>query len=197
VTIAVDARLARVPTARPSRATVGILAAGCAALVLRPLLVEAAPSPTASLAALFTVLLTVGALWPVSAPLGSARAASRASLAALTIGIGAFAVGRVLAGGQAPVPSAGRLLWLNLLAAVAEEAFFRRLVYGALVHRGPAIAILGSAGLFAVVHVTVYGVWVLPLDLAAGLVLSWQRWSTGSWCPSALTHSIANVLVVW
>lgn len=51
--------------------------------------------------------------------------------------------------------------------------------------------------LFAVVHVTVYGAWVLPLDLAAGLVLSWQRWATGSWGVPAVTHVVANLLVVF
>jgi membrane protease YdiL (CAAX protease family) len=197
VTIAADLRLDHVPTARAPAATGGVLAAGCVALVLRPVLVQATTSPTALLAALFAVLLIVGALWPVPGASRSATLAFPSTLAALGVGVCAFAVGRVLAGGHAPVPSAGRLLWLNLLAAVAEEAFFRRLAYGALAHRGPAIAILGSAGLFAIVHVTVYGAWVLPIDLAAGLVLSWQRWSTGSWYPSALTHSIANVLVVW
>ena len=50
---------------------------------------------------------------------------------------------------------------LNTLAAVAEEAFFRRLVYGALLRAaGAAWAVTGSAVLFAVVHVTIYGTWV-------------------------------------
>ena len=50
--------------------------------------------------------------------------------------------------------------------------------------------------LFAAVHVTVYGLWVLPLDLAAGLLLGWQRQATGSWLVPAVTHAIANLLVV-
>jgi hypothetical protein len=37
---------------------------------------------------------------------------------------------------------------------------------------------------------------VLPIDLAAGLVLSWQRWASGSWRVPAVTHVLANVLVV-
>jgi len=76
------------------------------------------------------------------------------------------------------------------------EAFFRRLGYGALAYPGPVLAGLGSAVLFASVHVTVYGAWVLPLDLAAGLVLSWQRWATGSWAVPAVTHAAVNLLVV-
>jgi len=54
----------------------------------------------------------------------------------------------------------------------------------------------GSAVLFAAVHVTVYGLWVLPLDLAAGLLLGWQRRATGSWAVPAVTHAVANLLVV-
>ena len=55
---------------------------------------------------------------------------------------------------------------------------------------------IGSALLFALVHVTVYGWWVLPIDLAAGLVLSWQRWATVSWTVPPVTHLLANLLVV-
>jgi membrane protease YdiL (CAAX protease family) len=113
----------------------------------------------------------------------------------VALGIGAFAAGRLL-GGHSPSPATVRLVALNSLAAVAEEAFFRRLAYRALLPGGAAVAVAGSASLFALVHVTVYGFWVLPIDLAAGLVLSWQRWATGSWAAPALTHVLANVLVV-
>jgi membrane protease YdiL (CAAX protease family) len=87
-------------------------------------------------------------------------------------------------------------LVLNTLAAVAEEAFFRRLLYGLLAPYGPAIAVGGSAIAFAAVHLTVWGAWALPLDLAAGLVLSWQRWASGRWSVPAFTHTAANVLAV-
>ena len=90
----------------------------------------------------------------------------------------------------------GLALVLNTLAALSEEAFFRRLVYGALLPGGAAAAVVGSAVAFAAVHVTVYGPWVLALDLAAGLVLGWQRWASGSWRVPALTHVVANLLVV-
>lgn len=112
------------------------------------------------------------------------------------VGVAAFALGRVIGGGHPPVPFAARFIVLNTLAAVAEEAFFRRLLYGALERHGAALAVAGSTILFALVHVTVYGWWVLPIDLAAGLVLSWQRWATGSWTVPAVTHVVANVLVV-
>jgi hypothetical protein len=36
----------------------------------------------------------------------------------------------------------------------------------------------------------------MPVDLAAGVLLGWQRWATGSWTASAVTHAAANVLMV-
>ena len=161
---------------RPDHA-LAVVTAGCAVLVARPLFLDS----TAEAVALFVALLAVGAFWP-----------SRV----LAVGVAAFALGRVIGGGHPPVPFAARFILLNTLAAIAEEAFFRRLLYGALERHGAALAVGGSTVLFALVHVTVYGWWVLPIDLAAGLVLSWQRWATGGWTVPAATHVVANVLVV-
>ncbi len=118
---------------------------------------------------------------------------------ALGVGLGAFGAGRLLAVGAVPVaPFVLRSVALNSLAAVSEEAFFRRFAYGlAAARRGPAVAIGTSAAIFAAVHVTVWGWAVLPLDLAAGLVLGWQRWASGGWSVPAATHVAANVLAVW
>jgi membrane protease YdiL (CAAX protease family) len=84
----------------------------------------------------------------------------------------------------------------NLLAAVAEEVWFRRLCYGLLAPAGPVVAVAGSSVLFALVHVSIYGFWILPLDLAAGAVLGWQRAVTGSCVSPAVTHMVANLLVL-
>jgi membrane protease YdiL (CAAX protease family) len=144
---------------------------------------------------LFVLLLTIGSAWPGRA---ATREPIRVRTAAvvLLVGVAAFVLGRALGGGEAIAPLTGRVVALNTLAAVAEEAFFRRLVYGALLDNGPLVAVTGSALLFALVHVTVYGAWVLPIDVAAGLVLSWQRWASGGWWAPALTHVVANVLAV-
>jgi membrane protease YdiL (CAAX protease family) len=189
------------PVPRPAvaapRAAVIVGSAGCAALTARPLLLDVAGGrPAQVLAALFMSLLAVSLLWPASAR-DATTTGSRAVPGVLALGIGAFVVGRVLvAGSPAPVPATALVVGLNTLAAVAEEAFFRRLVYGALLAGGPAAAVVGSAVLFAAVHVTVYGAWVLPLDLAAGLLFGWQRQATGSWAVPAATHAMANLLVV-
>jgi membrane protease YdiL (CAAX protease family) len=175
------------------RAAVAVIAAGCTLLVLRPVLLRMGAHPTAALTTLFVVLLAGGLAWPRQ---GEAPSGVAGALPVLAVGAVAFIIGRVVGGGHAPQPLVLRVVILGSLAAVAEEVFFRRFVYDALVAGGTALAVVGSALLFAAVHVTVYGWWVLPIDLAAGLVLSWQRWATGSWKVPAITHVLANILVV-
>ncbi|HET9770444.1 MAG TPA: CPBP family intramembrane glutamic endopeptidase [Acidimicrobiia bacterium] len=183
------------PAVAAPRAAVVVAAAGCGALTARPaLLGVAGAGPAVVLGTLFAVLLAVAVAWPAS---GFRPPASLSAGPVLALGITAFAVGRLLsASTPAPIEATAFVVSLNTLAAVAEEAFFRRLVYGALLAAGPAAAVVGSAVLFAAVHVTVYGAWVLPLDLAAGLLFGWQRHVTGSWAVPAATHSVANLLVV-
>jgi membrane protease YdiL (CAAX protease family) len=185
------------PAVAAPRAAVMMAAAGCAALTARPLIIDVLNGrPAAVVTVLFGSLLAVSLLWPGST--GAAAAiSSRAALPVVAIGVGAFVVGRALVvGSPPPAPTTAFVIALNTLAAVAEEAFFRRLVYGALLGAGPVAAVVGSAVLFAAVHVTIYGLWVLPLDLAAGLLFGWQRHATGSWAVPAVTHAAANVLVV-
>lgn len=94
-----------------------------------------------------------------------------------------------------PLPRAATVAIVSsVVAAVAEEIFFRRLVYGWLQRWGTALAITGSAALFALIHVPVYGLGVLPLDFAAGLIFGWQRRATGGWTAPAATHVAANLM---
>ena len=169
-----------------------VVLAGCVLLLLRPALIRAGP-PTLVITAIFLVLLAVALLVPVDA--GVARLHPQLLLVLLA-GVAVFAAGRVVGGNDAPVTYTARIVALNSLAAVAEEAFFRRVVYAALAPVGAAFAIGGAAALFALVHMTTYGVWVLPIDIAAGLLFGWQRWATNSWSVPAATHAVANVFVV-
>lgn len=172
-----------------------VAVAGCVLLLARPLAARVADDPTLLWVALFVGLGAVGAWWPLTGP--AAADGSRASPAAvLALGLAVFVMGRWLGGARPPAAATVSVVVLNSLAAVAEEAFFRRLVYGLLVGRGEAVAVVGSAVAFAVVHVSVWGMWVLPLDLAAGLMLSWQRWASGRWWVPAATHVGANILAV-
>ena len=169
--------------------------AGVVALLARPWFLPAGVAVEWRVA-FFVALGAVALAWRAPAP-ALPRAGWAVSSAVLAVGGVAFALGRVVV--DVPVRPWGLAVAvsLNALAAVAEEAFFRRYLYGLLVERhGPAVAVTVTAAAFALVHVTVWGWWVLPLDLAAGLVLSWQRAATGRWSVPAATHVLANTLAL-
>ena len=173
-----------------------LAAGGSALLALRPELLRATGSPGPTLVVVFGALLVVGAAGPVAGTVQADGTPAGRRLGVLLLGVGAFALARLVGGGEPPVPGLGAAIALSTLAAVAEEAFFRRFVYGTLASGGVAVAVVGSAVLFAVVHLSIYGPWSLPVDVAAGLLLSWQRLASGSWHVPAVTHALANVLVV-
>jgi len=170
-------------------------AVGVVALLGRPWFLPAGAAVEWRVA-FFVALGILGLAWRASAPPG-ALAGWAPSLAVLGAGAAAFALGRVVVDVPVRPWGLGVAVALNALAAVAEEAFFRRYLYGLLVERhGAAVAVVATAGAFALVHVTVWGWWVLPLDLAAGLILSWQRAATGRWSVPAATHVVANTLAL-
>ena len=177
------------PLRRPAVAAAGV-AVGLVAFLARPWLFAVEHREIAVLVALGAV----GALWPLAPPRATP---ARRSLSVLAIGIAAFAVGRLAGGGIAPMPRVAHVVVVSTLGAVAEEAFFRRLLFSALEHRGPVVAVVGSAVAFALVHITRYGGWAMPLDITAGLLLSWQRAASGSWRIPAVTHALGNVMVLW
>jgi hypothetical protein len=180
----------------PSVVAAAVAALGCGALAARPALLASTPRPTLALVVLFGALLVVGAAVPIPSEARSAWRVPRGMPVALATGVVAFGAGRLLVGGYSPARVTLPVLVANTLAAVAEEVWFRRLCFGLLAPAGPAVAVAGSAVLFAAVHVASYGLWVLPLDLAAGALLGWQRAVTGSWAAPAATHVIANLLVL-
>lgn len=104
-----------------------------------------------------------------------------------------FWIGR-LQGPQVGVRLTGLGILTIIVAAVAEEAFFRRFLYGWLERFGPVFAIAITSLVFAVIHVPTYGLAVLPIDIAAGAVLGWQRYATGGWTAPAITHVLANLM---
>ena len=163
-----------------------VAAAGLAALTTR----EVGWDATA-------VILAVGAaavLMPHDHPI-PARTDPRRWISVVFLGALSFAAVRALIP-TLTLPATATAVVTGSIAAVAEEAFFRRFLYGWLSRWGPAVAIVGSALAFAAVHVSLYGVAALPIDLGAGLLLGWQRWATGSWTAPAVTHVIANLLTL-
>ena len=114
----------------------------------------------------------------------------------LAVGCAAVTVARALAGPAPPLRAGVMVLTLNVAAAVSEEAFFRGFLFGRLERWGAAVAVVASALAFALIHVPLYGTAAFPVDLGAGLLLSWQRAATGGWSVPAATHTLANLLVV-
>jgi membrane protease YdiL (CAAX protease family) len=117
---------------------------------------------------------------------------------AVVVVAGCAAVALAVLGGGAPPPLPPAPLatvGLDVLAAVAEEAFFRRFLYDRALRYGPAVAAGVCALLFAAIHVPVYGPSVFWVDLGAGLLFGWQRWASGTWAAPAATHAFANLLV--
>jgi membrane protease YdiL (CAAX protease family) len=165
--------------------------AGCALLLIRTSFMGL-PATATVFAALFLVLGAASLVLPV----GGDRARSLSPFGVGAAGMTAIVVAAWLVGPGFPVPHGPEVLLLNSLAAVSEELFFRRLVYGGLVRFGPAIAVGGSALLFAALHVPIYGPAVFWVDLGAGLLLSWQRWASGGWGAPAATHVFANLIAV-
>jgi hypothetical protein len=167
-----------------------VLAASCVWLLGRPELWGVPHN--ASILAVGTVLVAAAALrTPVP---GEPEAAAVPRPIVLLVGLGAVTAAAVAAGRPVPVAASAFAPLLNVLAAVAEEALFRRVVYGWLRGLGLAIAVGASAIAFALVHLPVYGIEALPVDLGAGLLLSWQRAVSGTWTVPAATHAAANLL---
>ena len=81
-----------------------------------------------------------------------------------------------------------------VVAPVAEELFFRGVVYNAwLRERGPRVALLGSAALFAVIHTSLFA--LVPIfALGVALALVYRR--TGSLVAAMAMHAGFNAISV-
>lgn len=181
----IGAREPRAAAAGPAHLATVTVVAGCVALATRPV------SP--AYVAVTVAIGIAGALHPVD------RHAARGAAvwcAAVGVGVASFALARGALGGSLIPPPTAWLMASASAAAVAEEAFFRRLAYTTLLRWGVLAALAGSSITFAIVHVAVWGWRAFPVDLAAGLLLGWQRWVTGSWTAPAVTHVAANVLML-
>jgi sodium transport system permease protein len=188
-------------SARPVRTTTGdrtadlalvvAIAAGCALFVVRPSLAGRVWTPQV----LFAGYLVLGSVaWLAPVPGRSRRSFPPVVVAA--VGIAAVIVAARAVGPAFPLPRSAEVLAVNAAAAVAEELFFRRLLFGGLLRLGVLTAVAGSAVVFALVHVPIYGPAAIPVDLGAGLVFGWQRWASGGWGAPAATHVFANLLAV-
>jgi hypothetical protein len=86
------------------------------------------------------------------------------------------------------------VLAIVVLAPIAEELFFRGVVFNAyLRERGPRLAYIGSAALFAVIHLSIVA--LLPIFLL-GLALAWVYDRTGSLLAPIVMHAVVNGISV-
>jgi membrane protease YdiL (CAAX protease family) len=182
-----------------SRDGVRLLApAGLALLLIRPLFAPG-PAGTWLLAVSYLAVGVASILAARTVPSASAEPPKNASLflvlGGLALGVGTFAV--AAAGQQTVHVALGPVgLGLTVVASIAEEAFFRGFLYGRLVRHGALLAVVASAGAFALIHALAYPPAAVWVDVGAGLMFGWQRWVTGSWLVPAGTHVFANLLVV-
>jgi membrane protease YdiL (CAAX protease family) len=175
---------------RVSATTLALAASGIVVLAARPMLVGARAA-TFTFAATYAVLGLASSAVPVPS-----RRKLLSPVAVAAVGIGVMAVATFAVGPRIPISVGPQAIVLNTMAAVSEEAFFRRFLYGSLVRFGAPLAMTISAVAFAVVHVPAYGVSAFWVDLGAGLLLSWQRWASGGWAAPAVTHVAANLMAV-
>jgi membrane protease YdiL (CAAX protease family) len=188
--------------ARPAgvrRAPALVIAVGIAA-ALRAL--AGGPSPAASppAAVLFTALLAAAAVWG-----GTRLTALSWRAVALGIAGGAALVAVAWAGVPAlvvaPRAAASTLLWwgpLVTMVAAAEELVLRGVLFEALGTRfGDATAVATTALLFAVIHVPLYGMAALPLDLCAGVFLGCLRVASGGVTAPLVAHVLADLSTGW
>lgn len=86
------------------------------------------------------------------------------------------------------------VLAIVILAPIAEELFFRGVVFNAVLReRGPRLAYIGSAALFAVIHLSIVA--LLPIFLL-GLALAWVYDRTGSLLAPIVMHAVVNGISV-
>lgn len=191
-------------TVAAQRARVGrvpVLVLTLAAAILGRLAVGApAPAASAPAALLFSAVLIGGAAVSRS-DLG------RASWRGVALGVGAgvalVAVSLVGLPAFAPGPRAASatLLWwapLVSLVAVSEELLLRGALFSALRgEHGDMVAIAVTSVLFAVIHLPLYGVGAMPIDLCAGVFLGSLRVLSGGVTAPAVAHVIADLATGW
>ena len=177
--------------AREAMAAKIVIVVGTAVLFMRPF---AIPPPGVRVSLFAVSYLTIG-IASIAVPAERYRARLAPSIV-LLMGFASVALSASVAGTPVPLPWSAAALPLSLLAAVAEEALFRRLAFARLERFGAVVAVAGSALLFGLVHVPAYGLAALPVDVGAGLLFGWQRWASGTWTVPAATHALANALVV-
>ena len=177
------------PTQRADPAAAAMLV-GASALLLTRTTIALGPVPALTLSLCYHAIGAAAVAIPVAkdVPVLRPSLVFLAGVVAVLTVLGLVGPGVPIRFGWTGAPVAA-------LAGIAEEALFRRLLYDRLSRFGTIAAVVGSAVAFALLHVPLYGIAVLPVDLGAGLLLSWQRWASGTWTVPAATHVAAQLLM--
>jgi membrane protease YdiL (CAAX protease family) len=91
-------------------------------------------------------------------------------------------------------------VWTPIVAAVAvaEEVALRGVLFDAVrLWGGDGWALVATTALFALMHIPLYGLGALPLDLAVGLMLGGLRIVSGGVLAPAVAHVIADLAGGW
>jgi len=87
---------------------------------------------------------------------------------------------------------------VTVLVALAEEVLLRGVLFDrALGAAGPIAAVALTSVAFALLHVPLYGVGVVPLDLAVGVALGGLRLVSGGVTAPATAHVLADLATWW
>jgi hypothetical protein len=116
-----------------------------------------------------------------------------ALVAVSLVGLPALALG-------ARAASATLLWWAPLvsLVALSEELVLRGALFSALrSEHGDIVAVAVTSALFAVIHLPLYGVGAMPIDLCAGVFLGSLRLLSGGVTAPAVAHVIADLATGW
>jgi membrane protease YdiL (CAAX protease family) len=171
-----------------------LLAGFVAAVVLRVLVGGAHAQRSASAGLVFAGLL----LWAAVASRTRVPVTRRAVVYGL-VGAAALCVPVLLTWTPRRVPPDGFALWAAVVTvvAVAEEVFLRGALYDAVRDRaGDTAAIAVGAAAFGLLHLPLYGISAVPLDVAVGILLGELRRVTGTPVAPAVTHVGAD-LAAW
>jgi len=160
------------------------------------------PKAVSSLPAALVFALALGTLaaatgWRPAMPGRAALMLGGLGGAAL---VAAWLSARGVAGLHLVPANAVMALWTPTVAlvAIAEEVALRGALFDAVrAAGGDGWALVVTTLLFALIHLPLYGVGALPLDLAAGLLLGGLRVVSGGVLAPAIAHVIADLVGGW
>jgi membrane protease YdiL (CAAX protease family) len=157
----------------------------------------AASMPAGVVFALALLVVSVAAGWRPGRPRVAAAGLGVVGGAALA---GAWLLSQGSPGVQIAPINADLAIWTPIVAlvAVAEEIVLRGALFDAVRSGfGDSAALLATTLLFAMMHVPLYGIGSLPLDLAVGLLLGGLRVVSGGVLAPAVAHVVADLVGGW